>query len=199
MGGMHTWLWGERYPAFMDGLVPLASAPMRIAGRNRMWRKMVIDAIRNDPEWMGGDYAKPPRGMIEAIHWLLIASPGPLQLQKALPNRDAADRYVEEQTRQRLTTTDANDLLYAVEASREYDPSPDLEKIGAPLLAINFSDDFINPPELGVFDKLVARVPRGKAVLVHAGEDARGHSTHTWPATYHQHLASFLAELDRPR
>lgn len=198
MGGMHAWLWGERFPGFMDGLVPLASAPMPIAGRNRMWRKMVIDAIRNDPEWKGGEYTKPPRGMIEAIHWLLVASPGPFQLQKTLPNRDAADAYVEEQTRQRLTTTDANDLLYAAEASREYDPSPDLEKISAPLLAINFSDDFINPPELGVFEKLVARVPHGKAVLIRAGEEARGHSTHTWPATYRKELAAFLAEIARP-
>jgi homoserine O-acetyltransferase len=199
MGGMHTWQWGERYPGFMDGLVPLASMPMAIAGRNRMWRKMVIDAIRNDPEWMGGDYTKPPRGMIEAIHWLLIASPGPLQLQKTLPSRDAADKYVDEQTRQRLTTTDANDLLYAVEASREYDPSPDLETITAPLLAINFSDDFINPPELTAFEKLVARVPHGKAVLIQAGEDARGHSTHTWPATYRRELAAFLAEIHRAK
>ena len=182
----------------MDGLAPLASAPMAVAGRNRMWRKMDIDAIRNDPEWMGGDYAKPPRGLIEAIHWLLIASPGPLQLQKALPNREAADKYVEEQTRQRLAVTDANDLLYAVEASREYDPSQDLEKITAPLLAINFSDDFINPPELGAFEKLVRRVPRGRAVLIQAGEDARGHSTHTWPATYRRHLAAFLSEIRRP-
>jgi homoserine O-acetyltransferase len=197
MGGMHAWMWAERWPGSADGLVPLASRPMAIAGRNRMWRKMVIDAIRNDPEWMGGEYTKPPRGMAEAIHWLLIASPGPLQLQKNLPTRDAADQYVEDQTRQRLATTDANDLLYAVEASREYDPSADLEKITAPLLAINFSDDFVNPPELGDFEKLVARVPRGKAVLIRAGEDARGHSTHTWPAAYRQHLAAFLAEIQR--
>jgi homoserine O-acetyltransferase/O-succinyltransferase len=195
MGGMHTWMWAERWPSFADGYVPLACLPTAIAGRNRMWRKMVIDAIRNDPEWMGGEYAKQPRGLVEAIHWLLVASPGPLQLQKNLPARDAADRYVDEQVRQRLTTTDANDLLYAVEASREYDPSPDLEKITAPLLAINFSDDFINPPELNLFEKLVARVPRGQAVLVHAGDDARGHGTHTWPATYRVTLAAFLSEI----
>jgi homoserine O-acetyltransferase len=199
MGGMHAWMWAERWPAFADGFVPLASMPMAIAGRNRMWRKMVIDAIRNDPEWMGGDYTKPPRGMVEAIHWLLIAPPGPLQLQKNLPARDAADKYVEDQTRQRLTTTDANDLLYAVEASRDYDPSADLERITAPLLAINFSDDFVNPPELGAFEKLVRRVPRGRAVLIHAGDDARGHGSHTWPATYRQHLAAFLAEIARSR
>lgn len=195
MGGMHTWLWAERWPDFADGYVPLACLPTAIAGRNRMWRKMVIDAIRNDPEWMGGEYTKPPRGLTEAIHWLLVASPGPLQLQNNLPTRDAADRYVEEQVRQRLATTDANDLLYAVEASRAYDPSPDLEKITAPLLAINFSDDFINPPELNVFEKLVGRVPRGKAVLIRAGEGARGHSTHTWPATYREPLATFLREI----
>jgi homoserine O-acetyltransferase len=195
MGGMHSWLWAERWPGFADGYVPLSCLPMAIAGRNRMWRKMVIDAIRNDPGWMGGEYTRQPRGLVEAIHWLLVVSPGPLQLQKALPTRDAADRYVEEQVRSRLATTDANDLLYAVEASREYDPSPDLEKITAPLLAINFADDFINPPELGVFEKLVARVPRGRAVLIRAGGEARGHSTHTWPATYRQPLAAFLTEI----
>jgi homoserine O-acetyltransferase len=198
MGGMHTWMWAERWPAFADGFVPLASMPMPIVGRNRMWRKMVIDAIRNDPEWAGGDYTKPPRGLTEAIHWLLIAFPGPLQLQKSLPTRSDADKYVEDQTRQRMATIDANDLLYAVEASRDYDPSADLEKIAAPLLAINFSDDFINPPELGVFDALLRRVPHGRGVLIHAGEDARGHSTHTWPATYRQHLAAFLADIKRP-
>ncbi|HEV2064949.1 MAG TPA: alpha/beta fold hydrolase [Thermoanaerobaculia bacterium] len=199
MGGMHAWMWAERWPAFADGFVALASMPMAIAGRNRMWRKMVIDAIRNDPEWMGGDYTKPPPGMVEALHWLLIASPGPLQLQKSLPTREAADKYVEDQTRQRLTTTDANDLLYAVEASRDYDPSADLEKITAPLLAINFSDDFVNPPELGVFEALLRRVPRGRAVMIHASDDARGHGTHTWPATYRQHLAAFLSQIQRPR
>lgn len=199
MGGMHAWMWAERWPGFADGVVPLSSMPMAIAGRNRMWRKMVIDAIRNDQEWLGGEYTKPPRGLIEAIHWLLIASPGPFQLQKNLPTRDAADKYVEDQVRLRLASTDANDLLYAVEASRDYDPSFDLERITAPLLAINFMDDFINPPELGVFEKLVHRVPRGRAVLIHAGNDARGHSTHTWPATYRQHLAAFLAEIELPR
>jgi homoserine O-acetyltransferase/O-succinyltransferase len=195
---MHAWMWAERWPGFADGVVPLSSMPMAIAGRNRMWRKMVIDAIRNDPEWVGGEYTKQPRGLIEAIHWLLIASPGPFQLQKNLPTREAADTYVEDQTRQRLLTTDANDLLYAMEASRDYYPSSDLEKITAPLLAINFVDDFVNPPELGVFEALLRRVPRGRAVLIHAGDDARGHSTHTWPATYRQHLAAFLAEIKRP-
>jgi len=195
MGGMHTWMWAERWPSFADGYVPLACLPTAIAGRNRMWRKMVIDSIRNDPEWMGGEYTTQPRGLAEAIHWLLVASPGPLQLQKSLPTGESADRYVEEQVRQRLKTTDANDLLYAIEASREYDPSPDLEKISAPLLAINFADDFVNPPELGVFEKLVARVPGGRAVLIRAGDDARGHGTHTWPATYREPLAAFLAGL----
>ena len=197
MGGMHAWVWAERFPDFADGLVPLACLPTAIAGRNRMWRKMSIDAIRNDPEWMGGDYTKPPRGLAEAIHWLMVASPGPLLLQKTAPTRDAADRYVEEQTRQRVATTDANDLLYAIESSREYDPSPDLEKIRAPILAINFSDDFVNPPELDVFEKLVARVPRGKAVLIRAGDAARGHGTHTWPATYREPLAAFLTQIGR--
>ena len=196
MGGMHAWLWGERFPAFMDGLVPLASLPAPIAGRNRMWRKMAIDAIRTDPEWAGGDYARQPRGLLEAIHLLMLVGPGPIQLQKTAPTRDVADRYVEEQAAQRFAATDANDLLYALEASRDYDPSADLEKIAAPLLAINFSDDFINPPELGILEKAVRRISKGRAIVVPAGEETRGHGTHSWPAVYRRDLAAFLDAIE---
>src|SRR5476651_2605887 len=149
MGGMQTWIWGERYPAMMDALIPLASAPTEIAGRNRIWRKMMIDDIRTDPEWLGGEYRKQPRGLAAAVQMLLIVGSAPLQWQKAAPTRDAADLWVENQMKARLATNDANDLLYALEASRDYDPSSQLERITAPLLAINSADDFINPPELG--------------------------------------------------
>jgi homoserine O-acetyltransferase len=185
MGAMHAWMWGERWPDMMDGLIPLASMPTQIAGRNRIWRKMIIDDLhRND--------------VASAVHLLMIASAGPTQLQKAAPTRDAADRLLEEQMKTRTASVDADDLLYAVEASRNYDPSPQLEKITAPLLAINFADDFVNPPELGIMEPLMKRVKRGRYVLVPAGPQTRGHGTHTFPVVWQSELAQFLAGIPAP-
>jgi homoserine O-acetyltransferase/O-succinyltransferase len=196
MGGMHTWLWGERYPGFMDGLVPLASAPAQIAGRNRVMRKMLMDAIRDDPGWEGGDYRQPPRrGLTTALDILMLMTSSPLQWHKTAPTRDAADAFLAEQITRRLATTDANDLLYAFDASRDYDPSPGLESIRAPLLAINSADDVVNPPELGLMEKLVPRVPRGRYVLIPTGPETRGHGTHSLPDVWGAHLARFLAEI----
>jgi homoserine O-acetyltransferase len=186
MGGMHTWMWGERWPQFMDGLVPLASAPVQIAGRNRVWRKMAADDLRR------GDTAG-------AIQLLMIATSSPLQWQKSGPTRDDADRWLAEQMKARLAATDLDDLLYALEASRNYDPSPDLEKIAAPLLAINSADDFVNPPELGILEREIRRVRRGRFVLIPTSGATRGHGTHTWPAVWGGYLKDFLTELDRPR
>jgi homoserine O-acetyltransferase len=182
MGGMHTWMWGERWPDMMDGLVPLASAPTQIAGRNRIWRKMMIDDLN------AGHLA-------EAVQILLIAGSAPLQWQKAAPTRDAADQWLADQMKARLPTTNATDLLYALESSRNYDPSPDLEKITAPLLAINSADDFINPPELGIMEKLMPRVKRGRYVLIPISDQTRGHGTHTWPVVWQSHLKEFLQTL----
>jgi homoserine O-acetyltransferase len=195
MGGMHTWMWGERWPDAMDALVPLASVPTAIVGRNRVWRRMIVDDIRNDPEWNGGEYAQQPRGLAAAIHMLLIATSAPLQWQKTMPTRDAADKWLEEQVAARVKATDANDLLYAIEASRNYDPSPDLERITAPLLAINSADDFVNPPELGVMEGLVRRVRSGRFVMLPITEATRGHGTHTLPAVWGPYLAQFLSQL----
>jgi homoserine O-acetyltransferase len=195
MGGMHAWMWGEKYPGFMDGLVPLASVPAQIAGRNRMFRKMVSDDIRGDPDWKNGDYTVEPRGLGAAIQVLLFMISEPYQWQKAAPTRDDADRFLAEQTRTRSAGADANDFLYAFEASREYDPSPDLEKITAPVLAINSADDVVNPPELGLMEKLMPRVKRGRYVLIPTGPETRGHGTHSWPALWKEHLKTFLAEL----
>jgi homoserine O-acetyltransferase len=196
MGGMHTWVWGETYPDFMDGLVPLASAPAQIAGRNRMMRKMILDAIRGDPAWRNGEYRSQPRqGLTAALHVLLLMTSSPLQWQKAAPTRDEADAFLAAQVEHRLATTDANDLLYAFDASRDYDPSKELEKIAAPVLAINSADDEVNPPELGLMEKLMQRVRNGRYVLIPTSDDTRGHGTHSLPAVWGAYLEAFLKAL----
>jgi homoserine O-acetyltransferase len=195
MGGMQAWMWGEKYPGFMDGLVPLASVPTQIAGRNRVFRKMVSDDIRGDPDWKGGDYTAQPRGLAAAVQVLLFMFSSPDQWQKAAPPRDATDRLLADQVRARSAGADANDFLYAFEASREYDPSPNLEKIAAPFLAINSADDVVNPPELGMMEKLMPRVKKGRYVLIPTGPETRGHGTHSWPAVWQDHLKEFLAAL----
>lgn len=197
MGGMQTWMWGERYPDFMDGLVPLASVPTQIAGRNRMMRKMVSDAIRTDPEWRGGEYTAPPRGLYGALEMLFMMTSSPLQLQRAAPTRDSADAYISRWMRGRMAATDANDFLYQFEASLDYDPSPQLERIRAPLLAINSADDLVNPPELGLMEPLIARVRGGRYVLIPTSEQTRGHGTHSVPALWKQELVQFLGTLKR--
>ena len=196
MGGMHTWVWGEKYPGFMDGLVPLASVPTQIAGRNRVLRKMAMDAIRSDPEWRHGEYqAQPRQGLTGVLNVLLIMTSSPLQWQKTAPTRDQADAFLAEQIERRLAANDANDMLYAFDASREYDPSKELEKITAPVLAINSADDQVNPPELGLMEKLMPRVKKGRYVLIPISDETRGHGTHSLPAVWGAHLEAFLKEL----
>ena len=196
MGGMHTWVWGEQHPDFMDGLVPLASVPTQIAGRNRVMRKMILDAIRGDPEWKNGDYSAPPRqGLTAAIHVLMLMTSSPLQWHQSASTREAADAFLAEQVQRRLAATDANDMLYAFDASREYDPSKDLEKISAPVLAINSADDEVNPPELGLMEKLMPRVKRGRYVLIPTSAETRGHGTHSLPAVWGRYLEAFLKQL----
>jgi homoserine O-acetyltransferase len=196
MGGMHTWLWGETYPDFMDALMPLASLPVQIAGRNRMMRRMIMDSIRNDPEWKGGDYTAQPSGLTSAVYTLLFMVSSPLQWQKAAPTREAADRFFDEQVKARLSSADANDMLYSFGASADYDPAPALPTIRAPLTAVNSADDQVNPPELGILEREIARVARGKYVLVPIGDETRGHGTHSRPVVWKQHLAELL---DRSR
>ncbi len=156
-----------------------------------------LDDIRGDPEWRNGNYEKQPRGLTAAVQVLLFMVSSPLQWHKAGPSRDAADKFLEEQMKTRLAAADANDMLYAFEASREYDPSADLEKIRAPVLAINSADDVVNPPELGLMERLIARVPKGRYVLIPTGPETRGHATHSWPAVWQGHLKAFLEELAR--
>jgi homoserine O-acetyltransferase len=195
MGGMHTWMWGARYPEFMDALLPLASVPARIAGRNRMMRAIVSDAIRGDPTWKGGDYTAPPHSLRTALTILFMMSSSPLQLHKAAPTRDSADAYIAGWMRSRVATTDANDFLFQFEASRDYDPSTELERIRAPLLAINSEDDLVNPPELGLMERLMPRVRHGRYVLIPTSDRTRGHGTHSVPALWKHELVRLLAEI----
>jgi homoserine O-acetyltransferase/O-succinyltransferase len=196
MGGMHTWMWGSQHPGFMDGLMPLAAVPTAIAGRNRVWRKALMDGIRDDPAWNGGDYAQPPRvGLRSAQRLLLLMGAAPIQWQKQAATRAAADAFLEEQVERRLASADANDMLYQFDSSREYDPSPGLERITAPLLAVNSADDLINPPELGLMEALLPRVAKGRYVLIPASERTRGHGSHTWAVLWRSELESFLKSL----
>src|SRR5438552_5226753 len=192
MGCMQSWMWGEAYPDFMDALMPLACLPVEIAGRNRMWRKMLMDAIRNDPEWKGGEYTTQPRAALRTAQDLLvIAGSAPLQGQKNYPTREAADKYVED-AGARSTSLDANDLLYQVNASRTYDPSAGLDKIKAPVMYVNSADDFINPPELGIAEREIKKVKNGRFVLLPISDLTRGHGTHTSAAAWQQYLDELL-------
>jgi homoserine O-acetyltransferase len=199
MGCMHAFVWGETYPRFMDALMPLACLPVQIAGRNRLWRKMAIDAITEDPAWNGGDYKSEPLAALRtASDLLIIAGSAPLPMQKTLPTRDEADAYLAQRTAETLKSLDANDLLYQVSASRNYDPSSELEKIAAPVMWVNSADDFINPPELGIAEREAKRLPRGRFVLIPASEETHGHGTHTWAAIWRSHLGELMNPLHLP-
>jgi homoserine O-acetyltransferase/O-succinyltransferase len=196
MGAMHCWVWGEMYPDFADGLVPLASAPRQIAGRNRVMRTMIMDSITKDPAWKNGEYTEQPRqGLIGAVNLLMMMTSSPLGWQRSGSTRDAADEWYENQIKSRLASTDANDMLYQYNASRDYDPSSKLETITAPVLAINSADDVVNPPELGFMEQLMPRVKRGKYVLIPTSDKTRGHGTHSLPAVWGNYLRDFLAQL----
>jgi len=195
MGCMHSFDWGETYPDFMDALMPLACLPTQIAGRNRIWRKLVIDAIQNDPAWQGGEYKDEPKDALRtAASLLLIAGGAPIPMQKTYPTRDDADKYAGSYVENSLKTTDANDLLYQVASSRNYDPSPMLDKITAPVMWVNSADDFINPPELGLAEGYAAKLKHGRYVLIPASENTHGHGTHTWAAIWQNYLDELLKD-----
>lgn len=199
MGGMHTWLWGVTHPDMMDALMPLACQPVAIAGRNRVWREMIMDAIRSDPDWQGGEYAtQPVRALRTATDLLLIAGSAPVPMQATLATRDSADRWLARETARRIAALDANDLLYQVAASRDYDPSAKLGAIRVPVMFVNSADDFINPPELGIAEREIAKVAHVRFVLLPADLEGHGHGSHTWAARWKQHLATLLAETARP-
>ena len=192
MGCMHAWMWAEQWPQAMDAVMPLACLPVQIAGRNREWRKLLADAIRQDPAWRGGEYTEPPTAALRTAAALMaIAGSAPLADQQRLPTRDAADRAAEEAA-QRFAHEDANDVLYSVESSSDYDPSAGLEAIIAPVTFVNSADDFINPPELGIAEREIKRAKRGKFILIPASEATHGHGTHTWAVFWKQYLSELL-------
>jgi homoserine O-acetyltransferase len=191
-GGMQTWVWGEMYPDFMDALVPLASSPAEVSGRNWLMRRMLVDAIRNDPDWKGGNYITQPRGLQAALVYFGLATNGGTRaLYKAAPTREKADALVN----QRLavaTQVDANDVLYQYESSRDYNPGPMLASIRAAVLAINSADDERNPPELGILEREIQRVQRGRYVLIPTSDDTRGHGTTAVAKWWKNDLAALL-------
>jgi len=197
MGGMHTWLWGESHPDFMDALMPLASLPTQISGRNRGWRRMIIDAIRKDPAWNGGEYKTQPPSLRTAAEMLWFMSTNPVLRQKEAPTLAKTDENLDKFVDQIVKTDDANDALYALEASHDYDPGPNLEKIRAPLLAINSADDLINPPELGILEREIKRVPRGRAIVIPFSDKTRGHGSHTIAALWKDELMKLLGESQK--
>jgi|SRR5580658_5210232 homoserine O-acetyltransferase len=193
MGCMHAWVWGESYPDFMDALMPLACQPVPIAGRNRIWRRMVMDAIRDDADWKNGDYAAEPHAaLVTAADMFYVATGAPLQMQKNLPTRAAADAAAEDYAKVFAAEHDANDLFYALNASRNYDPSAQLGTIKVPVMFVNSADDFINPPELGIAEREIKRVQKGRLVLIPISEQTHGHGTHTWAAVWQQYLKELL-------
>jgi homoserine O-acetyltransferase len=192
MGGMHTWLWGERHPDFMDALMPLASLPTQISGRNRVWRRTIIDAIRNDPAWQNGNYSSQPPSLRTAASLIYFMGSNPILRQDQMPTLAKADEVLDQAVARALQEQDANDVLYQISASRDYDPGPGLEQIRAPLLAINSADDLINPPELGILEREIKRVPRGEALVIPLSPATRGHGTHTMAALWKEQLVKLL-------
>lgn len=198
MGGMHSWVWAYQHPGMMDAVMPLASLPVEIAGRNRMLRKMIVDAVKDDPDWRGGDYEeKPMRGLRAALSPLIVMVSSPLQYQKQAPTREEAEAMLEGIIERYAAAMDPNDLIYAFEASRDYNPAPHLAKIRAPLIAINFADDQVNPPELGLLEREIDKVKNGRAVVMPITNDTVGHGTHSRPAVWGELLRLLLEESAR--
>ena len=194
MGCMHAFVWGETHPDFAAALMPLACEPTALVGRNRLWRTMLKDAIRADPAWQGGDYVEQPKQALrEAVDLLVLAGGATMPLQHDLASREAVDAYAANQQARRLPTLDANDLWYQVNASSDYDPSADLEKITAPVMWINSADDFINPPELGLSERFAPRIRNGRYRLIPNSVGGHGHGTHTWAAFWKDDLVALLA------
>ena len=197
MGCMQTFVWGETYPDFADALAPFACLPVQIAGRNRMMRYMMIQAVKQDPAWMAGEYkTEPVEGLRNANELLLIMGSSPLQMQKQAPTRELAEQYVDRYLERTMAVTDANNLIFYVNASRNYDPSPRLDRITAPVLWINSADDYINPPELGIAEKMVKRMPNARFILIPISDATRGHGTHTVAAVWKDYLAEFMQNTE---
>lgn len=197
MGGMHTWLWGETHPYFMDALMPLASLPTQISGRNRVWRRMIIDSIRYSPDWQDGNYQSQPSGLRVAVETLYFMGENPALRLAEAPTVSRADELLDRYVTNAMAKMDANDVLYALASSADYDPAPELEQIKAPLLAINSADDLINPPEQGVLERNIKRVKNGRAIIIPFSEQTVGHGSHTKAVLWKKDLADFLRRTEK--
>jgi homoserine O-acetyltransferase len=196
MGCMQSFVWGETYPGFMDALAPFACLPVPIAGRNRMMRYMAIEAIKQDPAWQDGEYkTQPTQGLRTANEMLLVMGSAPLQMQKQAPTREQSEQYVDRYLARTMAATDANNMLFYIDASRNYDPSPHLDQIKTPVLWINSADDYINPPELGIAEQQVKRMPNARFILLPISDATRGHGTHTVASIWKDDLIQFLARI----
>jgi len=197
MGCMQSFVWGETYPGFMDALAPFACLPIQIAGRNRMMRYMAIQAIKQDPAWLDGEYkTEPIQGLRTANELLLVMGSSPLQMQKQAPTRESAEAYVDKYLARTMAATDANNLIFYTNASRNYDPSPHLDQIKSPVLWINSADDYINPPELGIAEREVKRMPNARFIMIPISDATRGHGTHTVAAVWKDYLIEFLKNTE---
>ncbi len=192
MGGMQAWLWAERYPKFMDCLLPLACQPVQIAGRNLIFRRLIADAIRRDPGWQGGEYAGAPQGWLPASSIFTIMTDSPRSLQKEAPTRESAEALFDSIVDTASKAYDANDLLSWIEASWDYDPEPSLHSIEARVSAVNFADDMINPPNLGVMERAIERVARGRYILIPESDRTKGHQTVFLAAVWKEYVAELL-------
>jgi homoserine O-acetyltransferase len=197
MGGMNAWMWGERYPGFMDALVPMASQPTEMASRNWMMRRIIIDGIRNDPDWNNGNYTTQPRSaQVTSVFYGMVSAGGTLAYQKAAPTREAADKLLDGRLAAPFPA-DANDVLYQWNASRDYNPSPGLDKIDAAVLAVNSADDERNPPETGIMDRELKRIKNARLFLIPASEETRGHLTTGFPKFWKNEVRDFLTTVPK--
>jgi len=192
MGGMHTWLWGEDHPDFMDALLPMTALPTQICARNRVWRRIISDAIRNDPHWCGGEYRQQPPSLRTAAQLIFLMGANPLLRLQQMPTLSDSDAVLDAAVDESMRLNDANDTLFQFEASRDYDPGPRLERIRAPLLALTWADDLINPPELGIMEREIRRLAQGRSILVPFTMQSHGHESPMLAASWKQHLLQLL-------
>lgn len=197
MGGMNAWQWAETYPDMMDGVMAVVSLPTRVSGRNLLWRRMVSEQIRSDPEWRGGDYTNPPQGWLHAYEIMRLMIDGVPHFQSTIPDPEAADRDIAATQRQ-ASTIDANDILYSVESSFDYDPEPNIGRIKTRLFALNFSDDEFNPDVLGALQRIVPKVPYAHYVVQQGSPNSFGHLTMAHPELWADHVGDFMREIADP-
>ena len=197
MGCMHGFAWAQTHPDFVEAMMPMACLPVEIAGHNRMWRKAAIEGVKRDPAWQEGNYrSQPLQGLRTASSLLQVVGFAPLYLQKTYPTRETADAYIVERIENDIARRDANDLIYQLDSSRNYNPWPGLERIRVPMAWVNSSDDYINPADYGIAEDAARRMPSVRYILIRATSDTRGHSTHTWAKFWRQELIDLLARTE---